>query len=136
MSSRFIEAPAEFRLIVTPAPDTPAPSTEEFKKAISEFAKALRAEGIEFYEPGRAFDGVAGSGGGLVSVFVLAVGAAGFLAKRLEGPLTTLLNGVFACKASLEFHENGKVKKATAQDSAGVEGIIKAAAEYHKRTSK
>jgi len=135
MESQIIEPEPEFRLILVRAPDDPPLSSQEFQRELSAFAQSLRAQGIQISSRLFAFDAVHG-GGGLSGEFILAVTALGFLAKQLEGPLTTYLKGRSEREAHVEFQEGGKLKRVKAQGADQTERIMRAAAEYHKKISK
>ena len=120
----------EFRLTLLPGPDDPPLTSQEFQEELHEFARALHAQGTQVSSRLFAFDAVH-AGGGLSGEFILAVTAAGFLAKQLEAPLKAFLRR--DRRARVEFREDGKLKTVEAQGAEEAERIIRAAAEYHKR---
>lgn len=61
----------ELVLILKPAPDEPPLRSAEFQKALSEFARSLRAKDVQVASRSFAFDAVHG-GGGLTGTFGLA----------------------------------------------------------------
>jgi hypothetical protein len=122
----------EFRLTLLGGPDDPPLTSQEFQKELYEFARALHAQGTQISSRLFAFDAVHG-GGGLSGEFILAVAPAGFVAKRLEGPLKAFLKR--DRRARVEFRQDGKLKTVEAQGTDEAERIIRAAAEYHKSIS-
>jgi len=122
----------EFRLTLLRAPDDPPLTSQEFQEELHEFARALHAQGARVSRRPFAFDAVH-AGGGLSGEFILAVTGAGFLAKRLEGPLKAFLKK--DRRARVEFRHDGKLKTVEAHGADEAGRIITAAAEFHKGNS-
>jgi hypothetical protein len=122
----------EFRLTLLRAPDDLPLTSREFQEELLDFARFLHARGARVSSRLFAFDAVH-AGGGLSGEFILAVTAAGFLAKRLEAPLKAFLKR--DRRARVEFREDGKLKTVEARGADEAERIIRAAAEYHKTIS-
>jgi hypothetical protein len=90
MRTEFIEPKPGFRLILVRAPGDPPLPSLEYQKELSDFARSLRAQGIDVSARTFASDAV-GGGGGLSGQFIL--DAAGKIGPPLIAGIAGWLHG-------------------------------------------
>ena len=122
----------ELRLVLVQAPDELPTFSPEYQKELRKFIDGAQAADLRIHTTRGVNDALSG-GGGLLGQFVVVVTAAGFLAKKLEGPIKEFLKGNSARKIRAEFREDGTLKTIEARNADEAEQIINAAAKYQKK---